>query len=367
MISFAKIFVSPKESKSGDSHGYDFGQGKDSEVRIFSLKDIEAATEFFAVANKLGQGGFGSVYKGKLSNGQEIAVKRLSTSSGQGIEEFKNEVILISKLQHRNLVNIIGFCIQEDEKVLVYEYMPNKSLDKFVFGNGMRGEMVLDWHKRYMIIEGIARGVLYLHRDSRLKIIHRDLKTSNILLDDELNPKISDFGMARIFGGNQDSENTNRVVGTYGYMSPEYALQGIFSEKSDVFSFGVVLLEIVTSQKNSGSCFQNSVNLSGHAWQMWSEGKALELMDSRLAGSYYDPSEVIRCIHVGLLCVQDNVTDRPTMAAIVSMLSSDMVLPVPKKPVFSIQLGNGERGSSSLLKSLVFSVPSVSESIVYGR
>ncbi|XP_010430168.1 PREDICTED: putative G-type lectin S-receptor-like serine/threonine-protein kinase At1g61610 [Camelina sativa] len=218
------------------------------DLPVFSFDSVASATGDFAEENKLGQGGFGTVYKGNFSEGREIAVKRLSGKSKQGLEEFKNEILLIAKLQHRNLVRLLGCCIEDNEKMLLYEYMPNKSLDRFLFDESKRGS--LDWRKRWEIIGGIARGLLYLHRDSRLKIIHRDLKASNILLDTEMNPKISDFGMARIFNYRQDQANTIRVVGTYGYMAPEYAMEGIFSEKSDVYSFGVLILEIVSGRKN---------------------------------------------------------------------------------------------------------------------
>ncbi|KAK6124450.1 hypothetical protein DH2020_041799 [Rehmannia glutinosa] len=184
------------------------------ELPLFSFETLANATDQFHENNLLGKGGFGPVYKGNLANGKEIAVKRLSAASGQGMEEFMNEVIVISKLQHRNLVRLLGCCVEKEEKMLIYEYMPNKSLDFCLFDPTHPSQKDLDWKKRFSIIEGIGRGLLYLHRDSRLRIIHRDLKPSNVLLDEDWNPKISDFGMARIFGGNQDHGNTARVVGT---------------------------------------------------------------------------------------------------------------------------------------------------------
>ncbi|XP_037492215.1 G-type lectin S-receptor-like serine/threonine-protein kinase SD1-1 [Jatropha curcas] len=261
---------------------YEDGEVKeDMELPIFDLPTIAKATDNFSSINKLGQGGFGPVYKGTLTNGQEIAVKRLSKSSGQGLTEFKNEVILIAKLQHRNLVKLLGCCIEKDEKMLIYEFMPNKSLDFFIFDQ-MRSNF-LDWKKRFHIIEGVARGLVYLHQDSRLRIIHRDLKASNVLLDKDMNPKISDFGLARIFGGDQTEANTNRVAGTYGYMSPEYAVDGLFSMKSDVFSFGVLILEIVSGKKNRGFFHQeHNHNLLGHAWKLWIEERSMELVDRKL-------------------------------------------------------------------------------------
>ncbi|XP_024029100.1 G-type lectin S-receptor-like serine/threonine-protein kinase At4g27290, partial [Morus notabilis] len=185
---------------------------EDVELPSFNLDTIANATNNFSSINKIGEGGFGPVYKGLLSSGQEIAVKKLSKDSRQGLVEFKNEVALISKLQHRNLVRLLGCCIHREERMLIYEFMPRKSLDLYIF-NQTR-ETTIDWTKRFDIIVGIARGLLYLHRDSRLRIIHRDLKASNILLDSEINPKISDFGLARILGGEQTGVNTKRVVGT---------------------------------------------------------------------------------------------------------------------------------------------------------
>ncbi|XP_043808128.1 G-type lectin S-receptor-like serine/threonine-protein kinase RKS1 isoform X2 [Manihot esculenta] len=324
------------------------------DIEFFNLSTIVAATNNFSPANKLGQGGFGSVYKGELSNGQEIAVKRLSKCSGQGIEEFKNEVMLIAKLQHRNLVKLLGCCIQGGEQMLIYEYLLNKSLDTFLFDQTRKS--VLDWRERFSIIMGIARGILYLHQDSRLRIIHRDLKCSNILLDEDMNPKISDFGMARIFTTEQIQEKTNRVVGTYGYMSPEYAVFGKFSIKSDVFSFGVILLEIVSGKKSNGFYQEDSsLSLIGHVWKLWKEERVLEIVDSSVGGSY-PLQEAWRCIQIGLLCVQENAVDRPTMSDVVMMLSSETALPSPEQPAFifrtscssslSLEIGEVEASSS---------------------
>nr|XP_023913316.1 G-type lectin S-receptor-like serine/threonine-protein kinase At4g27290 isoform X1 [Quercus suber]POF09452.1 g-type lectin s-receptor-like serine/threonine-protein kinase [Quercus suber] len=317
------------------------GQSEDMEVPFFTLATIVIATNNFSSYNKLGEGGFGLVYKGTLIDGKEIAVKRLSQKSGQGFSEFKNEVILIAKLQHRNLVRLLGYCIEGDEKMLIYEYMPNGSLDSFIFDQTKA--KVLGWSMRFNIICGIARGLLYLHEDSRLRIIHRDLKASNILLDSKLNPKISDFGMARIFGGDQIEGNTNRVVGTYGYMAPEYAIDGLFSVKSDVFSLGILLLEIISGKKNRGS-FQldNTQNLVGQAWKLWKEGRPLELIDTCLKGSVIQ-SEILRCLHISFLCLQQHHNDRPNMPCVVMMLHGESSLPEPKELGFFV----GKKSTSS--------------------
>ncbi|OVA05545.1 Protein kinase domain [Macleaya cordata] len=334
---------SPKTSFVCDNEE---SQKEDLELPLLDLSTIETATNNFSHTNKIGEGGFGPVYKGRLPGGQEIAVKRLSKDSGQGLTEFKNEVILIAKLQHRNLVKILGCCIQGEERMLIYEYMANESLDYFIFDQ--KRSKLLGWEMRSGIVMGIARGLLYLHQDSRLRIIHRDLKASNILLDIDMNPKISDFGMARLFGGDQTEAKTRRVVGTYGYMSPEYAIDGHFSVKSDVFSFGVLVLEIISGKRNRGFYEDgHHHNLLGHAWMLWRDGKALELMDPCLEDSRSLSSEVQRYIQVGLLCVQQLPEDRPTMSSVVFMLGSEnAVLPEPKEPGFFVGRNPTDTSSS---------------------
>ncbi|PUZ46744.1 hypothetical protein GQ55_7G106900 [Panicum hallii var. hallii] len=306
---------------------------KSSEFTLFDLSQILQATENFSKGNRLGQGGFGPVYKGQLSDGQEIAVKRLASHSGQGFTEFRNEVELIAKLQHTNLVRLVGCCIEGEEKILVYEYMPNKSLDFFIFDENQSSS--LNWSKRRVIIEGIAQGLLYLHKHSRLRVVHRDLKASNILLDQDMNPKISDFGLARIFGSNDTEGNTKRVVGTYGYMSPEYASEGIYSVKSDVFSFGVLLLEILSGKRNSSSHqFGDFLNLLGYTWHLWEEGRCLELVEAPISKEMH-AAEARRYINIALMCVQENADDRPTMSDVVAALNSEsVVLPEPKHPAY---------------------------------
>ncbi|KAG2240442.1 hypothetical protein Bca52824_090760 [Brassica carinata] len=333
----------------------------------YDLKTIEAATNKFSRSNKLGEGGFGEVYKGTLSNGTEVAVKRLSKTSGQGIREFKNEAVLVSKLQHRNLVRLLGFCLEGEEKILIYEFVPNKSLNYFLFDPEKQSQ--LDWTQRYKIIGGIARGILYLHQDSQLIIIHRDLKASNILLDTNMNPKISDFGLSTIFGMEQTRGNTSKIVGTYGYMSPEYAMHGQYSMKSDIYSFGVLVLEIISGKRNSGAYLMDETstpgNLVTYVWRLWVNGSPLELVDPAI-GRNYQSDEVTRCIHIALLCVQENPEDRPMLSAIILMLNSNTItLPAPRLPSFIPRSrheldSDGLESSQSTGRSVVYSVNDVS-------
>ncbi|KAI7736279.1 hypothetical protein M8C21_022729 [Ambrosia artemisiifolia] len=384
-------FKSEEELVSRDTLQEDVIRQESFELPIFEFKQIIGATDHFSYRNKLGEGGFGAVYKGMLDDGQHIAVKRLrlSGNSGQGIEEFKNEIKLISKLQHRNLVKLLGCCIEGEERLLIYEYMTNKSLDTFLFGQSdltlpsplsniiilfvfdpyticidTKKRQQLDWATRFNIIHGIGRGLVYLHRDSCLRIIHRDLKCSNILLDEKMNPKISDFGLARSFQITQEQANTRRIVGTYGYMSPEYAMGGVMSEKSDVFSYGVMLLEIMSGKRNTEFIHQEQIYPLAHAWKSWKEGRGIELMDQELRGPCC-LSEGMRCIHVALLCVQDMPKDRPTMTEAVSMLCSETELPEPKEPLFTLQRLSGNCTGQELINKC--SINAVTMSMTEGR
>ncbi|KAG6489451.1 hypothetical protein ZIOFF_050720 [Zingiber officinale] len=331
---------------------------------LFDFAAVVHATDNFSSSNKLGEGGFGPVYKGRLKE-QEIAVKRLSKTSEQGSNEFKNEVVSIAELQHRNLVRLLGYCIEERERMLIYEYMPNGSLDKFLFDKVKASSLV--WKSRYNIILGIARALLYLHHDSRLRIIHRDLKASNILLDEDMNPKISDFGLAKIFDGNEIIGTTKRVVGTYGYMSPEYIKNGIYSVKSDIFSFGVLILEIITGKKNIGFYISTEhLNLLEHIWTLWKEDRVLEAVDESIGT--FCVAEVLRCINIGLLCVQEQPEDRPTMSSILSFWGNEATqLLNPRRPGFVVPTDQSETNLDNGKKYCPMSSNHLSITILEGR
>ncbi|KAJ6801689.1 putative LRR receptor-like serine/threonine-protein kinase isoform X2 [Iris pallida] len=307
---------------------------EDSELRsiklqagYFSLKQIKAATNYFDPANKIGEGGFGPVYKGVLPDGSAIAVKQLSSKSKQGNREFVTEIGMISALQHPNLVKLFGFCIEENQLLLIYEYMENNSLALALFGPE-RSRLNLDWETRCKICLGIARGLAYLHEESRLKIVHRDIKATNVLLDKDLNAKISDFGLARL----SEEENTHistRIAGTIGYMAPEYAMRGYLTDKADVYSFGVVTLEIVSGKSNTSfRPREDFVYLLDWAYVLQEQGSIIELVDERLGKNYSD-KEAMQMLNLALACTNPSPSLRPTMSSVVSMLEGQTPMQIP--------------------------------------
>ncbi|KAI3735825.1 hypothetical protein L6452_15345 [Arctium lappa] len=339
---------------------------------FLDLPTLQAATNFFSESNQLGHGGFGPVYKGLLPNGQEVAIKKLSLSSRQGVREFTNEVKLLLKIQHRNLVMLLGCCVDGPEKMLVYEYLPNKSLDYILFDK--EKSRSLHWTQRFQIIIGVLRGLLYLHEEAPIRIIHRDIKASNILLDEKLNPKISDFGLARLFPGDDTHVNTFRISGTHGYMAPEYAIHGYLSVKADVFSFGILVLEIVSGRKvTERQLDSQKSDLLTYTWSLFQTGKQLELVDESL--DTCNPSEAAMCIQLGLLCCQAIVSDRPDVNALHLMLSNDsFTLPRPGRPGLQGRGGRWTTTTSSALTTTNASTTltnhtkqSISSSVDYSR
>ncbi|KAF8035274.1 hypothetical protein BT93_C1332 [Corymbia citriodora subsp. variegata] len=302
-------------------------RGLDLQTGHFTLRQIKAATGNFNSMNKIGEGGFGPVYKGILSDGTIIAVKQLSSKSKQGNREFLNEIGMISALKHPNLVKLYGCCIEGNQLLLVYEYLENNSLARALFG---RDEQLieLDWATRKKICLGIAMGLAYLHEESRLKIVHRDIKATNVLLDKELNAKISDFGLAKL----DEEENTHistRIAGTIGYMAPEYAMRGYLTDKADVYSFGVVALEIVSGKSNTNYMPKEEfVYLLDWAYVLQEQGNVLELVDPRL-GSDYSEEEAVRMLNLALLCTNPSPTLRPPMSSVVSMLEGKSAIQAP--------------------------------------
>ncbi|KAM4071019.1 hypothetical protein ACB094_11G029800 [Castanea mollissima] len=293
--------------------------GIDAKTFTFGYAELKTATEDFSPDNKLGEGGFGPVYKGTLNDGRVIAVKQLSVTSHQGKNQFITEIATISAVQHRNLVKLYGCCIEGDNRLLVYEFLENKSLDQALFGNRT---LNLNWPTRFDICLGVARGLAYLHEESRLRIVHRDVKASNILLDSYLIPKISDFGLAKLYDDKMTHIST-RVAGTIGYLAPEYAMRGHLTEKADVFAFGVVALEIVSGRPNADSSLEEEeIYLLEWAWKLHENNREVDLVDSTL--SEFNEEEVKRLLGVSLLCTQASPTLRPSMSRAVAMLSGDI-------------------------------------------
>ncbi|XP_031253590.1 putative serine/threonine-protein kinase isoform X2 [Pistacia vera] len=311
----------------------DLFSGNIPTVSYFDFQTLKKATKNFHPSNLLGRGGFGPVYRGKLADGRLVAVKKLSLEkSQQGESEFLSEVRMITSIQHKNLVRLIGCCSDGSQRLLVYEYMKNRSLDFMIYG---KVDQFLDWNTRSQIITGIARGLQYLHEDSHLRIVHRDIKASNILLDEKFQPRIGDFGLARFFPEDQAYLSTT-FAGTLGYTAPEYAIRGELSEKADIYSFGVLVLEIISCRKNTDLSLPSEMQyLPEYAWKLYERSRVIDLVDPRMREDGIVEKDVLRAINVAFLCLQPHANLRPPMSDIVAMLTCKTGMAgTPMKPAF---------------------------------
>ncbi|XP_031109691.1 cysteine-rich receptor-like protein kinase 2 [Ipomoea triloba] len=288
-------------------------------AKSYIYKDLKAATNNFSEENILGKGGFGDVYKGTLQSGDVVAVKKLITISSRSKANFETEISLITNANHPNLIRLLGYSGNGKVLILVYEYMANASLDKYIYGE-KRG--MLNWKQRVDIIFGTARGLAYLHEQFDVCIIHRDIKSSNILLDDEFQPKIADFGLARLLPENK-THLTTKFAGTLGYTAPEYAIHGHLSEKVDIYSFGIVILEIISGRRSSDLKVEPVTEyLLELAWKLYENDEHLGLVDNNLDPNEYEAEEVKRMLEIALVCTQSPSKIRPSMSEVVVMLSS---------------------------------------------
>ncbi|XP_030971276.1 probable LRR receptor-like serine/threonine-protein kinase At1g56130 isoform X2 [Quercus lobata] len=326
ILIFAVLYVKRKSQHYNEEELLGIGLRPNT----FSYAELRSATDNFNPSNKLGEGGFGPVFKGTLVDGRIVAVKQLSVASHQGRGQFITEISTISAVQHRNLVKLYGCCVEGDRHLLVYEYLENGSLDQALFG---KSKLCLDWPTRFSVCLGTARGLAYLHEESRPRIVHRDVKASNILIDGELCPKISDFGLAKLYDDTKTHIST-RVAGTIGYLAPEYAMRGHLTEKADVFGFGVLALEILSGRPNSDNSLDTQkIYLLEWAWTLHENNESLRLVDPTL--SEFDESEAARVIAVSLLCTQASPNMRPPMSRVVAMLAGDIEIGiVTSKPSY---------------------------------
>uniref|UniRef100_A0A804RIF8 Protein kinase domain-containing protein n=1 Tax=Zea mays TaxID=4577 RepID=A0A804RIF8_MAIZE len=337
-----------------DSEEEEDEDGGRTSYQLYNYLVLEAATCRFSSRNKLGSGGFGTVYKGTLENGKEVAVKRLRDSK-RTIQELEREISIVASLRHKNIVRFLGYCFQEEGRFFIYEYVPNNSLDKFWYKASSQWHQRLEWATWFNVILGVARGLKFLHDKG---IIHRDLKPHNVLLDHNFNPKIADFDLLRMYDQQKTHESTEKAAGTFGYMAPECTSgrKLLLSIKSDVYSYGVLVLEIITGHKIYTFEGQNSEGLVEYVWQHWTEKRASDVVDCDLGmeGQEHGPWQALRCVHVALLCVQSDRSRRPTMGQVIAMLSSGddgtEELPEPSRPAWVRRPSNDGVKFSAVLR-----------------
>ncbi|PIN16556.1 Serine/threonine protein kinase [Handroanthus impetiginosus] len=322
MTCFGVCFKQNKSSTSRETLHINEEISSVQQAKLYSYKELQLATGNFSSANKIGEGGFGSVYKGRLNDGTLAAIKVLSAHSEQGVREFLNEIVAISGLEHESLVKLYGCCAEGEERMLVYSYMENNSIARTLLG-GRYNSSQFSWNIRTQICIGVAQGLAFLHDEVKPPIVHRDIKASNILLDKDFTPKISDFGLAKLFPTTM-THVTTRVAGTLGYLAPEYAIRGKLTRKADIYSFGVLLMEIISGRCNTNKRLPSQEqNLLERAWRLYENDELVQLVDTSLEGNF-DPDEACRCLKVGLLCTQDMPKNRPAMSIVAKMLKGEI-------------------------------------------